>query len=393
MQIIEVSNDTLAKEFIKLPYKIYKNDKNWIPPLEHDVEAVFDPKKNKFFRHGRLKRWLLKDGNETIGRVSAFINDRTAKSNDQPTGAMGFFECINNQEAANLLLDTCKSYLEENGMEAMDGPINFGERDKFWGLLIEPFDPPTYNMNYNLPYYQELFENYGFQVYFKQFTYIRDVDTPLDENYQAKAERIAKDSAYSFRHIDKKKLPEYAEYFREVYNEAWGGAHKGFKGMRKEQAVAIMKTMKQVMIDELIWFGFHGERPVSFFIMLPELNQIFKHVNGKLNLWGKIKFAYYFYLRPIREVYGVVFGVVPDHQKKGVEGAMVMAAARHLQPKKQYSTLEMNWIGDFNPKMIRIVEQVGGKKYRTYHTYRYLFDRTKEFKRYPMVGVKESDQN
>ena len=138
---------------------------------------------------------------------------------------------------------------------------------------------------------------------------------------------------------------------------------------------------------ELIWFGFHGDKPVSFFIMLPELNTIFKHVNGKLNWWGKIKFAYHFYLRPIRKVYGVVFGVVPEHQKKGVEGAMVMAAAKLLQPKNKYDTLEMNWIGDFNPKMLRIVEQVGGKKYRTYHTYRYLFDRTKEFKRYLEIAL------
>lgn len=382
MQIFEVTNAELAKAFIKLPYKLYKKDKNWIAPLEKDVEVVFDEKKNKYFRNGRLKRWMLKDGNDFIGRVAAFVNDRTKKTGDQPTGGMGFFECIDNQDAANLLFDTCVEYLKEEGLQAMDGPINFGERDKFWGLLIEPFDPPTYNMSYNLPYYQSLFEKYGFEVYFKQYTYKRLVETPLIDSYKVKADRIAKDSDYSFRYINKKKLPEYAEYFRQVYNEAWGGAHKGFKGMRKEQALSIMKTMKPVMIDELIWFGFYKDRPVSFFIMLPELNTIFKHVNGKLDLIGKIKFAYHFYLRPIKAVYGVVFGVVPDHQKKGVEGAMVSAVANYVQPKKKYETIEMNWIGDFNPKMMRIVEQVGGVKYRTYHTYRYLFDRNKEFKRY-----------
>ena len=381
-----MSNDQLAREFLMLPVRLYKEDGNYIRPLDKDVEAVFDKKKNKFFRHGRLKRWLLKDGGQYIGRVAAFVNDRTAKSKDLMTGGMGYFECTNNQKAANMLFDTCKEYLTEQGMDSMDGPINFGERDKFWGLLTDPFDPPTYNMSYNFPYYQDLFENYGFQVYFKQFTYFRDFQAPLDENYQAKAERIAGDSSYSFRYINKKKLPEYAEYFRQVYNEAWGGAHKGFKGMRKEQAMAIMKTMKPVMIDELVWFGFHEDRPVSFFIMLPELNRIFRHVNGKLDLLGKLKFAWYRYVMPIKHTYGVVFGVVPDHQRKGVEGAMVMAAAKHLQPKNKYESLEMNWIGDFNPKMIRIVEQVGGKKYRTYHTYRYLFDREKEFKRYPMVG-------
>ncbi|MCB0756775.1 MAG: hypothetical protein KDB98_14330 [Flavobacteriales bacterium] len=115
------------------------------------------------------------------------------------------------------------------------------------------------------------------------------------------------------------------------------------------------------------------------------MNHIFKHVNGKLDLIGKLKFAWYRYVKTIRHTYGVVFGVVPQHRGKGVEGAMVLSAAKYLQPKDKYRTLEMNWIGDFNPKMIKIVEAVGGKKYRTYHTYRYLFDREKEFKRYPMI--------
>jgi len=381
MEIVEVVNEELAKEFLMLPVRLYKGDANYIRPLDTDVSNVFEKKKNKFFRHGQLKRWLLKKDGAFVGRVAAFINNKTKNESGQPTGGMGFFECENNQDSANLLFDTCRDYLKAEGMEAMNGPINFGERDKFWGLLIEPFDPPTYNMNYNFPYYQDLFENYGFQVYFKQFTYMRDFDTPLDARTQEKADKVAQDPKYSFRYIDKKKLPEYAEYFREVYNDAWGSSRANFKGMSKEQAVAIMKTMKPVMIDELVWFGFYEDRPICFFIMLPELNRIFKHVNGKLDLLGKLKFAWYRYVMPIRHTYGVVFGVIKDHQRKGVEGAMVIAAAEHLQPKKKYRSLEMNWIGDFNPKMINVVENVGGKKYRTYHTYRYLFDRTQEFKR------------
>lgn len=385
MELIEVTTEALAKDFLMLPVRLYQGDKNYIRPLDKDVTQVFDEKKNKFFRHGRLKRWLLKDGGQYVGRVAAFINERTANTFDQPTGGMGFFECIDNQEAANQLFDACKNWLSKEGIEAMDGPINFGERDKFWGLLIEPFDPPTYNMNYNFPYYQKLFENYGFEVYFRQFTYRRHMQKPLDKKYQEKAERVGKDPKYSFRHIDKKKLPEYAEHFREVYNLAWGGSHKNFKGMRKEQAMNIMKTMKPVMFDDIIWFGFYDDKPISFFIMLPELNKIFKHVNGKISGVGLLKFIWYRYIKRVRDVYGVVFGVVPEHRGKGVEGAMVQAAGDYLQPLNKYDMLEMNWIGDFNPKMINIVENVGGEKYRTYHTYRYLFDRDKEFKRAPII--------
>ena len=385
MQVIEVTNERLAREFLELPLNFYRNDSNYIRPLDKDVSAVFDEKKNKYFRHGRLKRWLLHDGDDFIGRVAAFINDRLANTFDQPTGSMGFFECIDNQDAANLLFDTCKEWLASEGMEAMDGPVNFGERDRFWGLLIEPFDPPTYLMNYNPPYYKELFEHYGFEVYFKQFTFKREVDAPLDPAYLVKAQRIINNPDYHFEMIDKGNLERYAEYFRDIYNRAWGASFSNFKGMKKEQAHAILKSMKPILIKDLAWFGFYKKEPVCFFIMLPEMNTIFKHVNGQLDLIGKLKFLWYRHVRPIKSVYGVIFGVVPGHRGKGVEGALVESVAQALQGSKTpYKTLEMNWIGDFNPKMISVVEKVGGIKYRTYHTYRYLFDRNKEFKRAPV---------
>lgn len=386
MELKEVTNDQLAKEFLLLQPRLYKDDPNYIRPLNKDVKAVFNKNKNKFFRHGRLKRWVLFKNGKCIGRVAAFINDRLANTYDQPTGGMGFFECIDNQEAANILFDACREWLASEGMEAMDGPINFGERDRFWGLLVDCFEPPTYLMNYNFPYYQDLFENYGFKVYFRQFTFYRFMEEPLSPDYREKANRIAANSDYTFRYIDKKDLDTAGEWFRDVYNKAWGGSHANFKGMRKEQAMAILKSMKPILIDHLIWFGFHKGEPVSFFIMLPEVNRIFKHLNGKLDLIGKLKFLWYRYMVKTRHVYGVIFGVTPRHRGIGVEGAMVQAAADCLQPMKQYIDIEMNWIGEFNPKMISIVEKIGAKRKRTYHTYRYLFDRTKEFKTAPFAN-------
>ncbi|HEX8549239.1 MAG TPA: hypothetical protein VF691_19920, partial [Cytophagaceae bacterium] len=172
MQLLEVKDKAGIKEFLLLPVRLYKSDPNWIRPLDKDIEEIFDPEKNKYFRHGKAIRWILKDENgRTIGRVAAFINNKTAKTTEYITGGIGFFECINDQKAANFLFDTSKKWLEENGMEAMDGPINFGERDKWWGLLVDGFIEPNYCMPYHFPYYQPLFENYGFKVYFEQYTY------------------------------------------------------------------------------------------------------------------------------------------------------------------------------------------------------------------------------
>ena len=193
MNFIEVNSRKTIREFHKVPKTIYKNDPHWVPHLIQDIEAVFDQKKNKFFRHGEAVRWILKDDNGLlIGRVAAFVYQKTAKSFKQPTGGMGFFECINDPKVAFALFDKCKAYLEKKGMEAMDGPINFGEKDKYWGLTIENFSLPAYyGQNYNPEYYVKFFEDYGFKVYYEQFIFHRSVKDPLQEKYVQRAERVA----------------------------------------------------------------------------------------------------------------------------------------------------------------------------------------------------------
>lgn len=387
MQIIEVQDKKTAKEFLQFPITLYKHESNWIRPLDKDISGVFDPKVNKYFRHGKCIRWVLRsDQNETIGRIAAFVNERTAnKNNDQPTGGIGFFECIDDQAAANLLFETGKKWLEQQGMEAMDGPINFGDRDNWWGLLIEGFDlQPNYQCNYNPPYYIKLFEDYGFQMYFKQFTFGRPIMDPLSDRLYEKAGVANQDPDYSFRHIEKKKLEKYAEDFRTVYNDAWA-RHPGVAEMTTAQAKSIIKKMKPIMDEKIMWFGYHKDKPVGFYINIPELNQVFKHVSGKLNLIGKLKFLYHKVMKTNTKMLGLVFGISPDHQGKGVDGALIMATRDMVQEKyTRYKHLEMNWIGDFNPKMIAVVNQVGGDVVKTHYTYRYLFDRSKKFERMPI---------
>lgn len=387
MEIVAVNSAKTAKAFLKLPLKIYKNYKSWIQPLNNDIEQVFDPKQNKFFRHGECNRWILQKDGQTIGRVAAFINRKTVNKDDQPTGGMGFFECIEDQNAAFTLFDTCKAWLTEKGIEAMDGPINFGDRDRWWGLLVDGFDiEPNYCCNYNPPYYQDFFEAYGFQIYFKQFTYGRKTRDPFHPKIKAKADKVSQDPNYTFKHLTKNDLAKYTEDFRTVYNQAWA-SHKGVAEMSTLQAKNAMKKIKPIMDEKIIWYGYYNDEPIAFFLLLPEVNQIFKHVNGKLDWWGKLKFLYHKTTKSCNKMYGVVFGVVPKHQGKGVEGALIIATAKMVQDDyHRYEDLEMNWIGDFNPKMIRVVEQVGGSVFKTHHTYRKLFDETKAFKRAPIIS-------
>ena len=381
MQLIKVNNENTRKEFNALPFKIYQNDKNWIPHLQQDIEQVFDKKKNKFFRHGEAERWILQKDGKTIGRVAAFINRKQAKKFDQPTGGMGFFECIDEQDAAFLLFDTCKNWLKEREMEAMDGPINFGEKDKFWGLITENFDyPPYYNQNYNPQYYVKLFEDYGFKVYYEQFIFYRTVEKELSGKIKERARKFLDNPEYVFTHIKKDNLEKYAEDFRTVYNRAWV-KHEGFGQMEKAQAMAIIKSIKPILDEHLVQFAYYKEQPIGFFIALPEINQIFRHVKGNLNWWGKLKFLYHQWKGTCTTFFGLAFGIDPDFQGQGLEAALFEECRRINLKRKKYKDVVITWVGDFNPKMIRVIEGMGGEKLRTLATYRYLFDRNAKFER------------
>ncbi|HRG79769.1 MAG TPA: hypothetical protein PL167_09165, partial [Cyclobacteriaceae bacterium] len=359
MQIKEVITERDKKEFLHLPVRLYRNSPMWIRPLDADVEGVFDSEKNKTYHHGECIRWiLLNDAGETIGRVAAFINQKTvSKGNDQPTGGMGFFECIEDKQAAFLLFDQCKNWLTQRGMEAMDGPINFGNRDRWWGLLLEGFDrEPNYQCNYNFSYYQNFFEAYGFQVYFYQLTFGRPIQGPLDARLYEKAALVEKDSNYRFGYVKKSEWDILPGKIREVYNRAW--AKRGeIPELTELQAKHLVKQMRPIMDEKLLWFGYYKDEPIAFFLSLPEVNQIFKYVNGKMDWLGKIKFVWHTFRKTNKKAFGILFGLVPEHQGKGVDGAIIENFRIFAQNGGvSYTDYEMNWIGDFNPKMIRVVE-------------------------------------
>ena len=209
----EVTDKTLEKEFIELPKRLYKGNRNWVCPLDDDIKAVFDPAKNKLFADGEAIRWVAyNQEGEVVGRIAAFYDNEHAYAYEQPTGGCGFFEAINDQELANQLFDSARMWLLSRGMEAMDGPINFGPRDSWWGLLVEGYEfQPLYSNPYNPPYYKELFENYGFQNYFNQNTYLwRVYDDDINKSIHDRAERLRSTPGYSFANINGRDLEEVA---------------------------------------------------------------------------------------------------------------------------------------------------------------------------------------
>lgn len=379
---VEVINESQKKEFLEFPARLYRDDENYIRPLDKDIEDVFNPQKNKFFKTGECARFLFKKNGKTVGKVAVFVNKKYKQ--EQPTGGIGFYDSINDQEVANLIFDHCKDWLQQRGMEAMDGPINFGERDKFWGLLTEGFIEPLYNMNYNFPYYKDLFEDYGFQIYFNQLCFSRPVFGEVSRVFTVFYEKHKRNPAISARPMKKNNLDKFARDFTEVYNKAWA-SHGGGKQMEEAKARKMFQSMKPIINEHISWFVYENEKPIAMWLNIPDLNQWFKYLDGKFGVWQKLKFLWLKKFQKNEKMVGLVFGVIPEWQRKGIDGYMIWEGTQHLRKHTDFKVTELQWIGDFNPKMVKIAENLDTTVTRKLATYRYLFDREKEFKRHPTL--------
>lgn len=385
MSLIRVCDKNTEKMFLETARVVYEKDKTWVCPLDNDIKAVFDPAKNTYFKHGVVERWVLTgDKNVLLGRIAAFIDLNLANSYDQPTGGMGFFECVNDKKAAFLLFDTARNWLREQGMEAMDGPINFGETDKYWGLLVDGFTHPSFDVPYNHPYYQEFFESYGFQVYYKMEGFHLDITKPMPERVMKIAEWIVKKPGYTFRHFKWEDENEMVNDFAIVFNEAWASFKKNFEPLEPAYIHEVLRKAKPIIDEEFIWIAYFEGKPIGIYLMFPDLNMILKHLHGKLGFFEIIKFFWLRKRKAMTRAKGLLMGVIPKYQNHGIESAFIYNLRKVFDRKSHYTEIEFSWVADFNPKMRKIFIAVGCFAVKNYITYRYLFDRTKEFKRYPI---------
>lgn len=391
MHIIEVTNKQTEEDFVLSSVIINKNTPNYIRPIDKEINDIFNPSINKNFKFGTAKRWVLKNNqNQLIGRISAFTNSKYInKGTDFATGGIGFFDCVHQQIAANLLFDTAKKWLQEQGMQAMDGPINFGDRDKYWGLMVEGFDKePVYGMPFNPIYYQELFENYGFKNYYNQYWFSMSVDDDLPEKFQERYAKFITKSDYSSKHVELNNLDKYARDFVAIYNTAWA-QHGEAKAITLPEVQSLFKTMKPIMDVRVMWFAYYKEEPIAMFISVPDVNQYFKYFNGKLGWKQKMHLMWMKYTLKRKKLIGLIFGVVPKYQALGIDSFLIQSCGYFMQHKNWYDSYEMGWAGDWNPKMHNIYKNLGGAQSRRMVTYRLIFNENDfPFERHPIMEYK-----
>jgi hypothetical protein len=370
MQVLEIDNKANEREFLSFGKTLYKNDPEYIMPLYKDIQDVFDPKINLYFSKGNACRWLLRSENgNTLGRIAAFYIDKK----DGRWGGVGFFECENNQSCANALFNAAKGWLQEQGCTYMDGLVNFGERDKYWGVLVKGFKDPSYQENYHPPYYQNLIEQFGFLKTFEQTTSELGLGDLKLDRFIRLSERVFSNPDYHFEHFRMTEVTRFAKDFIEIYNQAWA-ARPDFNPITQEAFESTLHSLKPILIEEAVWFVYAKGKPAGFYVSVLDVNQIFKKLNGKLNFWGKIKFLYYRRFGKLDRIRGIVFGIIPSCQNLGLEAGMIMKTFQAMRAKHpEIVRTELSWIGDFNPKMHSLFEALGARTTKIHYTYRYSF--------------------
>lgn len=387
MTIIEVRSRQDWKLFHAVPHRIFRNNQVWICPLESDVEKIFNPATNKTYEHGEAKLFVLLDEqNRPAGRIAAFLDHERNEQQEFSTGGIGFFQCVDNQDYAFALLGKAEEFLLSRGVKAIDGPINFGERDKFWGLLVQGFEqPPIYQENYHPPYYRAFFEAWGFRPYEQILTLKGKIlDVPIDR-FKTLANRVRERYGLTARLIELHKLDQYAADFSQVYNEAFK-QFPYFKSLSAEQILQIFRQSKTIMDPNLICFAYTGEQPVGFCALLPEVNPFFKHTRGKLNLWTLPGFLWRLKTARPQMVKGVAFGIHPDFQRKGVFPLMV----DYLYTPKiynKYSHIVLATIRGHNKIMMDTCANLGVKPDRVHLAFRKMLDDTLHFKPFEFIEV------
>lgn len=370
MQPVKVETNAQKRAFCNVSRKIYRNDPHWVCPLDDELESIFDPGKNDHFNNGEASRWILKNSrDEVLGRIAAFVDFSRAQTFEQPTGGVGFFECIDDKNAACSLFEKAKEWLKEQGMEAMDGPINFGSNYNYWGLLVEGFVRPAIGMNYHPPYYRKLFEAFGFEPLYEQYTNLLDLNRPFPSRFARIAEWACRKQNITACPLEMKKLDQFVEDFVTIYNQAWQH-HKEFQPIEKDYIEKELSSLKALLEEKLVWFVYVNDQPAGFVITIPDYNELFKKFNGKLNLWKMLRFWYYKQRKKMTRARVLIMGVVPRFQKHGIESVLIQRLYSQKEHFPAMKEAELSWVGNFNKQMLALHKATGARLKHKHITFR-----------------------
>ncbi len=364
IQIKPVETKKEFKEFIKLPWRIYKNDKNWVPPLISDMKKKFNPQKFPYYQFATVQPFIALKDEEIVGRIVAHINPHHNETHKDKVGFFGFFECIPNQEVSIKLFNTASEWVKEKGMGIMRGPMNFSTNEEL-GLLVKGFyKPPMVMMTYNPQYYKNYLENYGFTKAKDLHAYWADFEK-IPERFARFMKKVRERGNFVVRKLNPRRFKKEIETLFDVYNKAW--QHNwGYIPMTKTEFHYMAKELKPIVDFDLIYLVEKDNKTVGFSLCLPDVYQALIKINGRLFPFGWLKLL--LASREINQVRVITLGIIDEYKNLGIDAALYHETIKNAM-KKYEARGEMSWVLEDNERMINAAKKMGGKLYKNYRIY------------------------
>ena len=362
-----VQSSSDLKAFTDLPWQIYRGNAQWVPQLRGQLKTRFDRSSCPVFDYSEAEFFLARQNGNAVGRIAAIKNENHIIFHEERVGFFGFFECVQNQRVADALFTHAADWLKNRQLKVMRGPTSYSTNGES-GLLIDGFDfAPSIMMPYNLPYYADLVEGFGFKKAKDLFAYEVTADDFAPDRLGKIVERIKRRRKVEVRPLKKKQIDREIEHIREIYNSAWE-RNWGFVPMTDREIDYMADELIQIVDPDIVLFAEVEDEPIAFILALPDFNQALRHANGRLFPFGLFKILWH--ARKIRDARIVAFGVKESHRQQGID-ALLYYEVFQTGVKKGYRRGELSWILEDNRLMNRAIETMGAKIYKRYRIYDY----------------------
>ncbi len=373
-QIHPVSNKSELNEFIAFPWKVYKDDPYWVPPLISERKQFLDPQKNPFFEHAKATFFLARQNGEVVGTIGAFSNYLYNETHKDKTGFFGFFEVLEDPETATALLKTAEDWARAAGHDQILGPMQYSTNDEL-GLLVDGFDDsPRILMTYNPPRYQGYIESSGYEKAKDLWAYkvgVRELLENMPEKVNRVGEKILRRWNLSVRKVDLKQLDREVDLALQIYNAAWAPNWAAVR-LTESEIKLLAEQLKSIIDPDVALFVERDGRPVALGLALPDLNQPLRKAYPRPGMPEPItllRLLWHWKVRGnIKWVRAWALGILPEYQGQGLESILFLKLAEAAH-RKGYEMSEASWILEDNDKINRSIQMLGAEVYKTYRIY------------------------
>ncbi len=370
IEIVPVTDRAMLRRFIRVPFAVHEHDSAWAPPLLMEREEAFSPKHNPFLRRAEVRFWLARRDGRDVGRITAQIDPLAQRSS---VGRVGHFGCLSvedDPEVFAALLNTAEDFLRSRGVTHVQGPFSLSINEET-GLLVEGFEtPPMLLMGHDPVYAAARLEALGYRKEKDVYAYLLDMETPLSSSVRRMLE-LPLPASVTMRRLNFKDYSNEIRRIVDIYNDAWSG-NWGFVPLTEPEGEAMAKQMRMLLDDRLVWFAEADGQAVAFIVVLPNINEAIRDLDGRLFPFGWAKLLWRLKMRRVKSARVPLMGVRRSLSGTLIGSAIPLQLIGSVLPSIAafgFRWIELSWILEDNLPMRRILERLGARAYKTYRVY------------------------